>query len=158
MSKADGCNEKDLPKSPVNKKSVDKPCPSDIVRHPDVANLDTELGWWIYCKIFNVQVRMRNQFRGPRWKEHLKTIKHIDTKAKQEFDKKKNNNNKCAKQSSIFSFVGSKRKSTPQGEISMMTPSSSPSIPHELPISTYTSSASSKKCLITIDIDEDTPE
>eukprot|EP00957_Ditylum_brightwellii_P082236 6253030-Ditylum_brightwellii.AAC.1 len=99
---------------------------------------------------------MRNQFRGSRWSEHLKTVNHIDTKAKQEFDKKKKK--KLAKQSSIISFVGSKRKSTPQGEISMMTSSSSPSIIHELPISTYTSSASSNKHLFTIDINEDTPE
>eukprot|EP00957_Ditylum_brightwellii_P141893 10809967-Ditylum_brightwellii.AAC.1 len=64
MSTADGCNEKDLPGSPVKKKSVDKTWPSDIAHHPDVANLDTELRWWVYCKICNVQVRMRNQFRG----------------------------------------------------------------------------------------------
>eukprot|EP00957_Ditylum_brightwellii_P081677 6213019-Ditylum_brightwellii.AAC.1 len=60
---------------------------------------------------------MRNWFSGSRWSGYLETVKHIDTKAKQELYKKNNSKKKLVKQSSIVSFVGSKKVYTTRRDI-----------------------------------------
>ena len=59
----------------------------DILNDPDIESFPQLNVMWIYCQFYTNKFKIKYSFRGSRWKDHGKSVSHMESKLKRKHSK-----------------------------------------------------------------------